>query len=61
MASTVDICNGLLNPTEGKVLIDDVELKRFGLRRWQSKIGYVPQDPKINDLSFKENIAFGKF
>ena len=58
-STTVDICNGLLNPTKGNVLVDGVNLEKFGVDRWQSKIGYVPQQPKINDLTIKENIAFG--
>ena len=58
-STTVDICNGLLTPSKGQILLDGVDLKKFGYRKWQSKIGYVPQDPKINDLSIRENIAFG--
>ena len=57
--TVVDICNGLLQPHEGKVLIDGYDLKKFGIKRWQTKIGYVPQKPKINDATIKENIAFG--
>ena len=58
-STTIDICNGLLFPSKGEVLIDGTNLQQFGVERWQSKISYVPQKPKINDLSIKENIAFG--
>lgn len=58
-STTIDICNGLLSPTKGRVLIDGIDLEKFGVVKWQSKIGYVPQNPKINDSSIKENIAFG--
>ena len=58
-STTIDICNGLLSPLKGKVLIDGINLEDFGVEKWQSKISYVPQKPKINDLSIKENIAFG--
>ena len=58
-STTIDICNGLLYPTKGKVLIDKKNIKDFGIRKWQSKIGYVPQQPKIFDSTIKANIAFG--
>ena len=58
-STTIDIFNGLISPSTGKVLIDGKSLLDFGNKKWQSKIGYVPQQPKINDQSIKENIAFG--
>ncbi|MBO8230536.1 ATP-binding cassette domain-containing protein [Prochlorococcus marinus] len=58
-STTIDLCNGLLSPSKGRVLIDGIDLEEFGIEKWQSKIGYVPQNPKINDLSIKENVAFG--
>ncbi len=58
-STIIDICNGLLTPFEGEVLIDGINLQDFGVNKWQSKISYVPQNPKINDLSIKENVAFG--
>ena len=36
-----------------------IDLKEIGIRNWQKRISYVPQDPLISDLSLRENIAFG--
>ena len=58
-STTIDICNGLLYPTKGNVFIDKKDIKDFGVREWQSKIGYVPQQPKLFDSTIKANIAFG--
>jgi HlyD family secretion protein len=58
-STTIDLFIGLLEPTKGKILIDQTNLKDFGSRKWQKKISYVPQDPLIADLSLRENIAFG--
>ena len=58
-STTIDILNGLLTPTKGQVYINKTFLSDFGIREWQHKIGYVPQQPKISDQSIKENIAFG--
>ncbi len=58
-STTIDILNGLLTPTKGQVYVNKTFLSDFGIRKWQYKIGYVPQQPKISDQSIKENIAFG--
>jgi len=58
-STTIDLFLGLLEPTRGKILIDQKDLKDVGSRKWQKKISYVPQDPLIVDLSLRENIAFG--
>ena len=55
----VDIICGLLSPTEGVVLIDDVPLTPENAQRWQSKIGYVPQEVLLYDDTIAKNIAFG--
>jgi ATP-binding cassette, subfamily B, bacterial PglK len=58
-STIVDIILGLLAPTEGQILIDGIPLPEVGLRRWQKRIGYVPQTPLITDNSLKANVAFG--
>jgi len=58
-STTIDILNGLLIPTKGQVYVNKIFLSNFGIREWQYKIGYVPQQPKISDQSIRENIAFG--
>ena len=58
-STLVDVILGLLDPSEGQILIDDKPLAEVGLRRWQRCIGYVPQMPLITDNSVKANVAFG--
>ena len=41
-STLVDVILGLLPPTSGRILIDDVDAYD-GLRSWQDHIGYVPQ------------------
>jgi ABC-type bacteriocin/lantibiotic exporter with double-glycine peptidase domain len=57
-STLIDIIMGLLEPTDGKLLIDNKELKG-NIRDWQSKIGYVPQTIYFLDDTIKKNIAFG--
>jgi len=54
----VDVILGLLRPTEGRVLVDGVDIQQ-GLRGWQSQIGYIPQSIYLCDDTLRGNIAFG--
>ena len=58
-STVVNILAGLLIPTKGKILADNSDIKE-NLKSWQSKIGYVPQNVFLGDLSIRENIAFGE-
>jgi cobalt/nickel transport system ATP-binding protein len=55
--------NGLLQPSSGRVLLDDLPLNKHGSREVLSRVGIVFQDP--NDQLFAatvaEDIAFGPF
>ena len=54
---------GLLEPTKGKIFIDDIDLydPKFPKKiySWRLGISNVPQDIYLLDQSFKENIALG--
>jgi ABC-type multidrug transport system fused ATPase/permease subunit len=48
----------LLRPTEGSVLLDDVNISEIDLEVWQRHIGFVMQDAPIFHGTVLENIAF---
>ena len=50
---------GLLMPTNGKLLLDGVELSEEEISSWQDNCAMVPQDIRLMNASIKENIAFG--
>jgi ATP-binding cassette, subfamily B, multidrug efflux pump len=52
------ICR-MYDPTEGKVLVDGLELKWLNVNTLRSQIGYVPQDVFLFSDSIENNIAFG--
>lgn len=56
----LDLLMGLLEPSDGKIIIDDIVLTEETLNNWQTKISHVPQNIFLSDGSFLENIAFGK-
>ena len=57
-STLINIILGLLTPTDGKVLADDIDIQN-SLRAWQSKIGYVPQSVFLVDDTLRRNVAFG--
>jgi ABC-type multidrug transport system fused ATPase/permease subunit len=58
-STLVDLLMGLLEPTEGELLIDGAPVCGERLRRWRSCIAHVPQSIFLSDASIAENIAFG--
>ena len=57
-STLIDILTGLLLPNNGQILVDGIDIQK-NLKSWRNKIGYVPQNVFLSNLSIKENIAFG--
>jgi len=55
----VDLILGLLEPSDGTILIEKKKLTKDNLFDWQTNIGYVPQSGYIADGTIVRNIAFG--
>lgn len=51
---------GLYEPSDGEILVDNVDLKDINLKQFRSTIGYVPQDPFVFNDTYLENIRFGR-
>ena len=58
-STLVDLVCGLLKPSSGQILIDDIDINKTE-NNWQRQIGYVPQDIYLLDDTIKSNIAFGE-
>jgi ABC-type multidrug transport system fused ATPase/permease subunit len=55
----LDLIMGLLLPTSGKILVDNVEINGINRGGWQKHIAHVPQAIFLADVSISENIALG--
>ena len=54
----VDIMLGLLKPSKGQILINNIDVNKVGIFS-MSKIAYLPQQAFIIDGSIKENVGLG--
>jgi ABC-type bacteriocin/lantibiotic exporter with double-glycine peptidase domain len=58
-STLIDLIMGLLEPTDGSIMIDGQPLSKTNRRAWQANIAHVPQAIYLADTSISENIAFG--
>ncbi len=57
--SIVNLIARVYEAQSGKVLVDDVDVRRIPLAVLRRNIGYVPQDTFLFSTSLEENVAFG--
>tara|TARA_B100000925_G_C22008550_1_gene474894 strand:+ start:303 stop:2036 length:1734 start_codon:yes stop_codon:yes gene_type:complete len=57
-STLVDLINGLLKPSRGKISVDGKNINEI-IKPWQLSIGYVGQEIFLIDDTIKSNIAFG--
>ena len=60
-STTVNLIERLYEATEGEVLIDDVNIKKYDLNYLRTLIGYVQQEPVLFNNSIKDNVIFGRY
>ena len=50
-STLINIILGLLNPTEGKLIVDDIEINEDNQIAWQKNIAIVPQSVFLNNAT----------
>ena len=55
----VDLVMGLLEPSEGLVIVNGHTLNNQNLNQWQKQIAHVPQNIFLTDDTITKNIALG--
>jgi len=58
-STLLDIVMGLLQPSEGTLVIDNETVTVGNNSAWQAHIAHVPQSIYLADATIEENIAFG--
>lgn len=56
----VNLIGRVLDPTEGTVLIDGVDVRQWLLEQLRASIGYVPQDTFLFSVPLRENMTWGR-
>jgi ABC-type multidrug transport system fused ATPase/permease subunit len=59
-STLLNILLGLITPTKGEVLVNNVNIKIFDENQFKSRIGYVTQDPIIFEDTIYNNVSFWK-
>ena len=59
-STTVNLIERLYETTDGEILIDGMDIKRFDIKYLRSLIGYVQQEPVLFNKSIRENLIFGR-
>jgi len=57
--SLVNLIPRFYDPTEGRVLIDDVDIRRVSIEALRSQIALVTQEPILFNDTVRNNIAYG--
>lgn len=58
-STTLDLIMGLLEPSEGSLIVDNTVIDDSLIRSWRQTVAHVPQSIFLADSSIAENIAFG--
>ncbi len=58
-STIVNLISGLIFPTSGSLIIDQINYNKIDINSLHSLIGYVPQNIYLMDTSIKNNITFG--
>jgi ABC-type multidrug transport system fused ATPase/permease subunit len=59
-STLASIIKQIIIQDSGSLYVDDLEIKKYNIRSWQKKIGFVSQSNFIFKGTILENIAFGQ-
>jgi ATP-binding cassette subfamily C protein len=57
-STLADLCLGMLQPTSGRVLLDQQPLANDSLAGWRQAVAYVPQDVFLFNDTLRRNLTF---
>jgi len=59
-STIVDLLIRLDDPSRGRVLVDELDLREVDIESWRAAIGMVAQEPFLFNATVTENIRYGK-
>ncbi|XP_057857948.1 ABC transporter B family member 19-like [Cryptomeria japonica] len=58
--TVISLLERFYEPTQGQILVDELDIKRLNTKWLRQQIGLVSQEPVLFSISIKENILYGK-
>ena len=57
-STLIDLIMGFYQPSKGEILLDGSSLKDFNINSYRHKIGYVPQENLLFNMTIKDNLLW---
>ena len=57
-STLIDLLLGLNVPDQGQILVDDIPLQQYALDTFRKRVGYVPQDAVLFNMSIRDNLLW---
>lgn len=57
-STLIDVLMGFNEPLTGSVLVDDIPLQEFDIKSYRKRIGYVPQESILFNMSIADNLLW---
>ena len=59
-STIIDLLMGFFTPSDGEVLVNNIKLSEWDINSLREKIGYVPQEPILFNMSLRDNLLWSK-
>ena len=59
-STILELISGVYKPTDGKIIVDNLDLNNYNISDFRNSIGYVPQTTFLFSDTIENNIKFGK-
>jgi len=59
-STIADLVLGLIQPANGRIMIDEIALNPGGAHAWRNRLGYVAQETALFNLSVRENLLWAR-
>lgn len=60
-STLINVILGLIDPTKGQILIDNINVEKLNITNWRKQIGFISQSLFLFDDTIEKNISYGDF
>jgi len=59
-STLLKVVAGLLDPTQGRILADGIDVRQISLDWWRSRVSYLPQEPEFLPGTLRDNLRLAR-